>query len=1315
MQHSSEEHPPRHMKHYPPYEQKQPTGGHYGGQDPHQGAWGWHQPPRRAWERPPEIQRRNLSSDEGDWRHGDRVMQGHAESLRQRSESASSREDLERSDDFGPESHAREPMKSRQQLRIMMREISDAPSPDSQVKDVAVAVATESKPPQGWSVAAQQFPPPPPKAKSPVPAREAATEEEQLHSPVDSVATARAAASVATKTAWDASNRGPVSTERRLYEPEGQASAKKFSVYKRIHDKDHTGQEKKPSGSGENEPADTPSTPGEGKVALLKGDKERMPSESEDITPVQKDEAAKVAEGYAEIEGAKGQKRGGAGNQKAHHGRGRMPSRGEESKGNVKQPSDGGRPPRGESKRSRDRKQQHDNSRHPNGDNRQPSSSVTESKDASQLQGKQASDDQSRPNVEVKHKDARSGDPHQSPTHSGATPESRPPFRDSRQGHHGTSEQAQDGHRQTHNDSKQPHSDAREPQDDSRRPQGDLRRPHGDSRRPQGDPKQSHSGNRPPQDDSGRHQGDPRRPHSDSRRPQGDRKTQGDHSRGPNVDSRRSQSDLRRTQDGIRQPQGNSRGSQGDVRHTQGDSGTPKGDASAQNSLQQSHGDVRPIGDDQRQPRGDASKAMRGRRDRGRRDEPRRNNEARKHERRDKESPAPEGKGTSEQIKEGSHALTSEGAEAVQPATSEESRKASNASGRERLDPHSQHSKELRPRPLSKDDPPKGGRASRDDHRRPAESRDRRHENRHSRELSSQENDWEGESNDFTRRGTRHSEKRPAPAAKQEGGRAGQSRGKPREYSASAEKTVAVQEAQQADSVLGEMESASVENSKQEYQQAGRGARNSSARGRGQRGDQDRSRAWPGSREGRQREPRKLGSDSATDSRPPRREGGGRDRTRKEPRHPDAVQQLRPVVKQPDSTLDVVKEQEGPREGQEVPATDPAASAKSHDVAQMYDLNSPQVFVVDGTEGPDTLLSPVDEGDFTEVVSKREKRDKKEKKETSGKFDDSGSSQQRSTKKGGVHGSREEVSSSRSQVKQGSHAPPGSRGRVRHAVDGTKAPAPRVPGGGGAAVSQWEATYSMSVSGAQLSPNRVLPEPELATTHTLSGGQAQTTPTPSPGVIGSGISSPTAQNTSRYMFTGSTGGGTYPTGEEESQANSGNYTVFSGLSRDVFHNLVPGSRSDISQGQDSRRSPTGPASGDPRRILGKAIQDTLMQHPKSAQHTAGLKQPQLQQADGRLVVQAQAARGFTEKSCVSESQGQPQQSPSERPQQHVQQEAGRSAPGRGRGVTASRTPGARTTQAARPHSGGRGSDRGTTEGRVCYQGSIPLHVWADTP
>lgn len=1316
---ASEDHPPYQVEeghHYPPYEQRQAKGGHYSGRESHQGPWAWHHPSRRAWDRPPEIQRRNLSSDEGDWRHADQLMQGHVNSLLQRSESTSSKEDLERSDDFGAEapSHAREPMKSRQQLRIMMREITDTPSPDSQVKDVAVAVTTESKPPQGWSVTAQQ-PPPPQKARSPVSTKEASTEEEQLHSPVDSIATARAAASVATKTAWDASNRGPVSTGRRLYEPEGQASAKKFHMYKRIHDKDHNGQDKKPSGSSGNEPADTPTTPGEGKVALLKGDKESLPSEGEDIAPVQKGGGAQAPDVNAEIEGSKGQKKGSERNQKAQQGRGRMPSRGEEAKNNAKQPGDGGRQPHGDLRRSRDRKQQQDNSRHPNEEKRQPPSSVIDPKDANhQRDSKQTSDDVRRPSVEVMHKDCRSpdqgskshrGDSRQSLSDNRVTQDSRPPFGDTRQprsdeSHLRASRQTQEGTRQSHNDSKQPHSDTRQTQRDSKQPHSDTRQPQGNSRQPQGDSRRS-------QGDSQQHQ-------SDSRRPHGDRQPQGDHSRGPHVDSRqphgdsrRPHGDSRRPQGGSRQPQGNSRGPQGDVRHTQGDSGGPRGDGPTQSSLQRSHGDARPIRDDQRQPHGDNSKAARGRRDRGRRDDPRKNQEAWKHERTDKESPAPEGRATSEQRKEGSHLqVASEGADTVEPVTSEESQKSSTASGRERLDPHSQHPKEPRARPIQKDDPPRGHRASRDDHQRPTDHRDKRHENRHSREPPYQEIEWEGESKDSLRRGARQPDRRAPSAAKQEGGRSVQSRGKPKEYPAAAEKPLQSQEAQQTGPVVTEMDTVSVEGSKQDYQQAGRGAR-----GRGQRGDQDGSRAWPGSREARQREPRKPGSASATDSRPPRREGGGRDRSRKEPRHPDAVHEPRPVVRQPETTLDIVKESEGTREVQEVPTTDPAASIRSHDVAQLYDLSSPQVFVVDQTEGPDTLLSPVDDGDFTEVVSKREKRDKKEKKEVPKRFDDSGSSQQRGVRKGGIHGSREEVPSSRSQVKQGSHAPPGSRGRGRHAVDGTRVPGARAPGGRGTA-SQWEATYSKSVSGAQLSPSVVLPGAEPSTTLTpLTGSQVQTMPTPSPGVIGSGIPSPTPQNTPRYLFSGSTGGGMHPLAEGERQADSGSYTLFSGLSGDVFHSLVPVSRSDIAQGQESR-NPSAPPPAAPGRILGKAIQDTIMQeHPKAAQQTSGLKQPQLQQGDGRLVLQPQATAGFAEKGCASEVQGQPQQSSSERPQRPVQQqEAGCSAPGRGRGTTAGRSSGPRThsSHAPRHPTGSRGSDRSTTEGRVCDQ--FPIFV-----
>ena len=1382
---SSEDQPPRHMKqghHYAPYEQKHATRSHYGGQELHQGAWSWQQPPRRAWDRPPEIQRRTVSSDEGDWRQGDQLMQEQADSLRQRSESASSREDLERSDDFGTEtpSHAREPMKSRQQLRIMMREITDSPSPDSQVKDVPVPVTAESKPHQGWSVAAQQLPPPPQKARSPVSAKEAPTEEEQLHSPVDSIATAWAADSVATKTAWDASNRGPVSTGRRLYEPEGQASMKKFSVYKRIHDKDHNGQDKKPSGSSGHEPADTPSTPGEGKVALLKGDMERPPSASEEITPVQRTEVVQAAEENAEIESGKGQKRGGAGYQKTQHGRGRMPSRGEEAKGNAKQPGDGGRQPRGDSRRSRDRRQQQqqhqDNSRHPNGDNRQPPRSTTEAKDSSHpWGGMPASDDTRRPSAEAKHEDKYpdSREPRSSFSDSGAIQESGPSFEDSRQARgsvsnlgpsqqtqrgprqplsdskqrHGESRRPQADSKQPHGDtgqpqadsrryqadsrrphvdsrrpqgdSKQPHGGTRQPQDDSRRSQGDSRRPHGDSRRPQGDSKQPHGDTIQPQDDSRRSQGDSRRPqgdskqphgdtrrpHGDSRRGQGDRQPQGDHSRGSKVAaSRQPQNDLKRSQGDTRQPQPNSRGPQEeDFRETRGDSGGSRSSAPTQSDLQQSHGEARPIRGDQRQPRGDTSKAARGCRDRGRRDEPRKNQEARKQDRNDKESPAPEGRSSGGQRKE-AHLQVSEDASTVQPVGSEESRKVSTASERERFDPpHTQHAKDARARPLPKDDPSRGSRAGKYDHQRPPEGRDKRQENRHGRGLPSQNTEWEGEPKESARRAARQSERRPTPAAKQEGNMAVQSRGKPRDYPAAPEKPVQMQEAQ-TDPVPSEMKSISVESSKQEYQQAGRGARNSSARGRGQRGDPDGNRAMPGPHDGRQRESRKPNNASTTDSRPPRREGGGRERTtRREPRHPDTVQQLKPVMWQAESA-EIGKEHEGPREGLEVTITDSAALARPHDVAQMYDLSSPQVFVVDQTEGPDALLSPVDDGDFTEVVSKREKRDKKDKKEASRRPEDSYNSQQRGARKGGVHGSREEVSSSRSQAKQGSHAPLGPRGRGRQTVDGAKVTGPRGHGGGGAIVSQWEATYSKSVSGAQMSPpNPVLPETELTTTLTpLSGGQVPTTPSPSPGVIGSGILSPTSQNTSK-MFGGSGGGRTHALGEVERQADSGNYTLFSGLSGDMFHGVVAVPRSDVTQSKESRRSPAAPA--DPGRILGKAIQDTIQQeHPKTAQPTGSLKQPQLQQTDASLVLQTQSPRGFTEVGCVSEDQGQPQQSSSERPQQ----EAGRPAPGRGRGVAAGRTPGPRTTNAPEHHTGSHGSDRGTTEGQVGGQRSVSV-------
>ena len=1411
----SEEHPQYHIEeghHYPPYEQKQAKGGRYGGRDSHQGAWGWQDPPRRAWDRPPEAPRFNVGTDEGDWRQStgsEQLMQGHVDRLRQRSESASSREDLERSDDFGAEAppHAREPVKSRQQLRIMMREITDSPSPESQVKDVAVTQAAETKPPQGWSVTAQQ-PPPHQKAKSPVSAKEAPIEEDEAHSPADSIATARAAASVATKTAWNASNRGPVSTGRRLYEPEGQASAKKFHMYKRIHDKDHTVQDKK-SGNG-SETADTPTTPGmEGKIALLKGDKD-TPSDGEDSTSVQKSEGAQVFDGTAEVEGAKSQRRESAGNQKTQHGKGRTSSRGgEETRSNAKQPGEGARQPRGDSRRPRDSKQQHDSSRSTAANNRQPSSSIKDPKDAGQQGGnKRTSDGLRSQHEEFRHgssypdeeSKSRHGDMQQSLNDNKVAHDPRPPIGDSRQprsdaNHLHASQQTQDSLKKAHSDSKQhrgdsrqqphshyrqpqgdigqpqgdskqPHSDTRRPQGDTRRSHGDSKGPHSDSRRPQGDARQPQGDSRGPQSDARQPQGDSRGPQSDTRQPQGDsgqpqggsrgpqggsrgpqpesrraqddsrgpqgesKRAQGDSrgpqgdtrqpqggSRGPQGESRRAQGDSRRRQGDsrrphgdsrqpqgdARQPQGDARQPQGDPRQPQGDSRVPGGDGLPQNSLQQSYGDTRPLHDDQRQSRGDNSRATRGRRERGRRDDPRKSQEAWKHDQSNKESPAPEGRPTTEQRKEGSQSkVSSEGSDIVNPVAREESQ---SASGQERPDPHTQHPKEPRARPQQKDDPSRGPRGSRDYHQqRPKERRERRHENRHGREHPHQEAEWDSEPKGSPRRGARQAERRPAPAAKQEGGRPvqpAQSRGKPREHPAATDKHVHQQESQPINPALSETETAPVENLRQDYQQSGKGARNNSARSGGQRVDQDGSKTWPGSREGRQREPRKPGSGTATDNRPPRREGGARERSRKEPRQTDAPQQQWPAARQQEVTPDVAKEPVGTEEPQEVPVTDPAAS-----VAQLYDLNSHQVFVVDQTEGPDILLSPVDDSDFTEVVSKREKRDKKEKKEVPKRVEDSASSQQRTGRKGGIHGTREEVPSFRSQVKQGGQPPPGSRGRGRNIVDGARVPGPRAPGAGAQTqgASQWEASYSKSVSGAQLSSSHVFPGAELNTTPTpLSVGQVHPTLTPSPGVIGSGIPSPTAQNAPSYMFVG-----VHPLLEGERLADSGGYSLFSGLSGDVLHNFIPVSRSDVAQGHE-QRTPSAPPPSAPGRILGKAlqdIQDTIAQeHPsKAGQQPSSSKQQQMQQGDGRLVVQPQAAGSFSEKGCASELQSQPQQSSSEKPQRHVQQEGGRSVPGRGRGVAAGRLSGARA-QAPRHHTGGRGSDRGTAEGRVGDHGA----------
>ena len=274
-------HPPYEGHHPPPphgyhsYNYRQHSSGRY---DRRQ--WDW--PGRNA----PPPNRKGVSSDQG-YVGGEEEIP-HVYKRRQKSpipprERTASEEglleDIEADVEEVIEQSPSKPTHPRQQLRIMMRESIEEPSQDKE-KEVPVASAPKVKQPQGWSVTAK----PPVRTQSPA-------DEKEPHTKLQSTDLVSGKVESPTPTdqvkgPWDTSGRGPVTVPRTLYEPEGHASAKKFSVYKRIHDNETSGEKRvvttpvEHPGTPDTPPAVTPGA--DGKLAILKGDRS---GQTESIPP----------------------------------------------------------------------------------------------------------------------------------------------------------------------------------------------------------------------------------------------------------------------------------------------------------------------------------------------------------------------------------------------------------------------------------------------------------------------------------------------------------------------------------------------------------------------------------------------------------------------------------------------------------------------------------------------------------------------------------------------------------------------------------------------------------------------------------------------------------------------------------------------------------------------------------------------------------------------------------------------------------------------------------------------------------------------
>ena len=198
-----------------------------------------------------------------------------AQARRHSSESHSSSEERLADIDNQEHAEAKPPEKSRQILKIMMRPLVDKESGDAQAKEPSTAAPTEAKQHHSW-MKPQPKPPtptPPPSQEDTKPEEtsEKTGEEKERRVLIKALSPTEQSTSPMDPTfnaPWDSLNRGPVSTQRKLYEPEGPTSEKKFSVYRRLHDHEKK-QTPAPSGSQTN----TPTSPvvDSDKVSLLKG------------------------------------------------------------------------------------------------------------------------------------------------------------------------------------------------------------------------------------------------------------------------------------------------------------------------------------------------------------------------------------------------------------------------------------------------------------------------------------------------------------------------------------------------------------------------------------------------------------------------------------------------------------------------------------------------------------------------------------------------------------------------------------------------------------------------------------------------------------------------------------------------------------------------------------------------------------------------------------------------------------------------------------------------------------------------------------
>jgi hypothetical protein len=261
-------------------------------------------------------------------------------------------------------------------------------------------------------------------------------------------------------------------------------------------------------------------------------------------------------------------------------------------------------------------------------------------------------------------------------------------------------------------------------------------------------------------------------------------------------------------------------------------------------------------------------------------------------------------------------------------------------------------------------------------------------------------------------------------------------------------------------------------------------------------------------------------------------------------------------------------------EHEEPPAAlDSAVTIKGPDVSK-FDLHSHSVYIIDEDMPADgsELLSPVDETEFTEVKSKRDKREKKERVVEQQKL-------QSDTQKGGGGGGGKRLPQTpfvkvtpKPQPTQPSGRPKGKgKPTAGSSASGRKSPVGKKSGSDGSQVK--------SVSHDKPAPDPpILSHPPSPTAGSVSTGtEIWMTSAPSPGVIGSGMVSPPILNPPEPLKPSLSG----------KQAEEGSYSPFFSGPVSVLQDFMSNPMVRTPEGTLSPESQVTPAH---TSLFGKAVQ-----------------------------------------------------------------------------------------------------------------------------